>query len=116
MSGKRTYFLDALSSHGLSAGSRTCRDGMDPADKPWDDEDVRRRDGENPFNAIKLLIVIFIFGGILLWLITYWCIADPQRQWLLVGLYGWSSGLFITYRIYTLTKRVQQQHGQIKKQ
>ncbi len=68
------------------------------------------------FNSIKLLIILFILGGLLLWLLTAWRLGNSDTSYVLLGVYTWSSSAFIIYRTYRLTKQLKNTHGTLKKQ
>lgn len=66
------------------------------------------------FKQLKLLILTFVIGTILLTGIGMLFISIPQQRWILIGLYTWSGALFVMYKTFQLIKDMKK-NGTLKK-
>lgn len=66
-----------------------------------------------PFTSLKMLLLSFLLGSVLLVLFACCFISNSQQRWILIALYTWSSAAFIIYKTFQLTKSIH--HGPFKK-
>ncbi|MFN7096350.1 MAG: hypothetical protein ACK4PR_02135 [Gammaproteobacteria bacterium] len=69
----------------------------------------------NPFNYLKILVLTFISGTLLLAIGCWLFMSNTAHCWLLLGIYSWSGALFIIYKTFRLLKE-SKQYGTFKKQ
>ena len=77
-----------------------------------------QKEAMNPdkrLKQLKLLILIFVIGSVLLMGFALLLISIPQQRWILLGLYTWSGSLFVIYKTFQLIKETKK-NGTIKKQ